>query len=197
MSPRILFINGPPRCGKDTVGRLLETLHDEVMVVKMANELKTATHRLYNARTPDGLPAPANFFEDSKDLPSDAFLGTTPRKAYIGVSERYMKPEHGADVFGRLLLKGMQAVYPAVVAFAITDSGFRPEAVPIIEYFGAANCRLLRVKREGTWFYDSRSYISLEDLGVSAVVVSNNGTLDDLARELAPIVEWVKEGTNS
>ena len=58
-------------------------------------------------------------------------------------------------------------------AFTLTDSGFVPEAVPIVKMFDAENCTLIRVHRKGCDFSgDSRSYI---DLGVKTIDVENPG----------------------
>ena len=61
--------------------------------------------------------------------------------------------------------------YPS--AFTITDSGFGPEALPIIKMFDPENCTLIRVRRDGCDFSgDSRSYV---DLPVKTIDVKNAG----------------------
>ena len=43
-----------------------------------------------------------------KDEPNETFLGLTPREALISMSEIYMKPFHGDEVFVPLMLWHMQ-----------------------------------------------------------------------------------------
>jgi hypothetical protein len=164
---KIVFLNGPPRCGKDFAGQLLLLLDPGIRVDKFARKLKEATHALY------GMPELAHdAFEDRKDTPLPEFLALTPRQAYIAVSERYMKPMHGVDVFGRMLLKDLRSAWTGTAV--ITDSGFAAEAKPLLEWAGPANCTLVRIHREGCTFEgDSRSYI---DLPVRTIDIVNPGT---------------------
>jgi len=168
---RVLFVNGAPRAGKDTVGEIIKRqARGIVHVAKFAHALKVATHALYGH-----LYAAPDAWEHCKDEPSRDFLGITPRQAYIGTSERYFKPMHGADVFGRLLLESLKREARDAHVIAITDSGFVEEARPIVEHYGADNCALLRVVRVGCDFNgDSRSHVELD--GVRTLEVRNAGT---------------------
>lgn len=190
MSQRVLFINGPPRSGKDEAGRIAaQLLHDwkGVEIVKFAKILKERTHALYGY----GHLA-HDFFEQSKDVPSDIFLGLTPRQAYINVSERLMKPVHGQAVWGKLLLGEMKNKFADY--FIITDAGFYPEAVPILDHYGAENCRLIRMHRSGCDFMgDSRGYIVLPR--VSDFDINNEcdkSALRQTVEHYLLISEWLK-----
>lgn len=188
---RILFLNGPPRSGKDTLGRLLQgaLLRSGWLSVsfKYAKLLKERTHALY------GSSAPHDAFEETKDEPNDLFLGLTPRQAYIAVSEKYMKPVHGEDVFGRLLRDELVAELRGHVAI-ITDSGFRAEAAPIIEEYGIEQCLLIRLARAGCTFEgDSRSYWGTPGLDEDGV--QNDGDMAALELAAHEIVNmWVTRG---
>ena len=98
---KIILLNGPPRCGKDYAGNLLTG--PGARVAKFAHVLKERTHAAYSILH-RGQPAPHDWFETTKDEPCGEFLGRTPREAYIAFSEQFMKPLHGVDIFGRLLL---------------------------------------------------------------------------------------------
>ena len=171
---RVVFLNGPPGCGKDTLGHLLAgTLLPGVRLRKLAEPLKNATHALYGVRAVHGA------FEATKGEPNAVFFGLTPRQAYIDVSERLVKPALGVDFFGRVLARAILADHAPLTI--ITDSGFEPEARPIIDAVGAENCLLFRIHRTGhTFAGDSRSYIELDD--VETVNLANNGNLAEFVQ---------------
>lgn len=171
----VVLLNGPPRCGKDTAGVHLAQLIPNSMVVKFAGPLKRMTHIAY------GLPViPDDFFEQLKDKPLDAFFGLTPRQAYIKMSEEQIKPFLGVDHFGKLLRRCIWREYCAGKrVFFVTDSGFGPEAVPVINSIGNNNTLLLRLhaeKRGVSFAGDSRSYISLPE--VTAYDIDNNDSIE-------------------
>ncbi len=171
---KIIFLNGPPGSGKDFAGRAILSLCPQAQTAKFASVLKERTHGLYGIYR-DGQPVPHDWFEDRKDEPAEEFMGLTPRQAYIAVSEEYMKPKHGAAVFGSLLVQELRSRNAPLVA--ITDSGFVQEAREIVEHFGAEHCRLVRVRRKECSFqHDSRGYIDLSTLGVPPIEVVNDGT---------------------
>ncbi|MDB5415072.1 MAG: hypothetical protein JWR10_3407 [Rubritepida sp.] len=167
-TPYVVFVNGPPRAGKDTLANAVANRLG-ARPVKFAGVLKERTHAAYGLHY-----APHGHFEACKDQPRDEFLGITPRQAYIAFSEQMMKPLHGAGVFGRMLLDDM-LFHKLAAGFIVSDSGFAAEAAPVVERFGAINCLLLRIWRSGHDFSgDSRSYIELPS--VETLEVSNNDT---------------------
>ena len=180
----VLLVNGPPRSGKDTLGQIVADLVTDAQVVKMAHALKVGTHCLFRAMANDLTPVTLahsmqdDLFEDAKESPMPMFMDLTPREAYIAVSERLFKPLFGEEVFGMILADNMKR-QPGVPLWVVTDSGFAPEAQPIIRTFGADNCTLVRMHRDGCDFAaDSRSYIELPD--VHTIDLHNNGALKDL-----------------
>lgn len=187
---RLLLVNGPPRSGKDTVGSMLkEFFPGTVYVTKMAKALKERTHALYGLVDGDGTPYAHDAYEQVKDIEQEAFLGLTPRQAYIALSERLMKPMHGDGIWGKLLVEDIQENGAGADLVVVTDSGFEREAVPVLREFGVVNSTLLLMHREGTSFEgDSRSYITLE--GVNTHKVSNDGTPFQLAQGLADILRF-------
>lgn len=193
MNGKLILVNGPPRSGKDTVGQILQSYHESsspraVYLAKMAGALKTATHALYSELTKDvEFPLKHDAFEAVKDQPCDEFLGATPRQAYIAVSEQLVKPLHGQSTWGRILANNLSKDWLARDAadyVVVTDSGFAPEAIPLMELFGVENTVLLHLYRPGTDFSkDSRNYIRLP--GINSVPgIVNDGSLYDLAVKL-------------
>lgn len=175
----IFLLNGPPRSGKDTAGRLLQRLlHENApkgfssRIVKFATAVKRAAHAIYGK--PDLHP---EYFENSKDVRSPWFFGKTPREVYIAVSETYFKPLHGQDIFGRLLADSL--CLGACDAVIVTDSGFEAEANALIDAFPQARFHLLRTYRPGyTFAGDSRGYLA--DVRRFASHADVGGTLEQL-----------------
>lgn len=164
----IVLLNGPPRVGKDTIGRNIARLSDSYDTAAFAAELKDAVHQAF------GLNVPTMHFDKMKDVPRPEFFGETPRNIYIAFSERFMKPLFGQGVFGRMLVKTLMGMAEAGIKLAaITDSGFTEEADEILKVF--PNTLLLRLHRKGCTFQgDSRSHIQL---GIESVDMHNDDAL--------------------
>lgn len=187
---RILLLNGPPRCGKDTVSRILKSrnasfVHEE----KFASPMKRVVPLVYSVTLDhwkQHLDTAAN-----KDLPCSEFFGRSPRQAQIDFSESYLKPIHGKDIFGKLLVRRLHMICGGKFDCAIiSDSGFLPEAEKVIEEFGAENVQLWRIYREGCDYSgDSRNYINLDDFGVQTYEIENNGSMDDLRDLIEPLYD--------
>jgi hypothetical protein len=172
----VVFLNGPPRSGKDTAGRIITDAVPGARAVKFAHALKVATHALFaglQGRQVDlgrygyGVGNFHELHEDDvyefcKGDPRPEFYGKTPREAYIAVSELLCKPLFGKQFFGGVLADEIRRD-PDVPMWVITDSGFADEAQPIIDTVGRENCTLVRLHRDGCTFAgDSRGYVDLD-----------------------------------
>lgn len=194
MSIKIVFLNGPPRSGKDTAaGFILQAMtrrHVSVKIYHFADMLKEAAHRI------SGLSLPPTAFERCKDEPNPNLplkpdakppRHYTPRELYIMVSEEWIKPKFGRDFFGKLLCREIERDWHSggenLIA-VIADSGFQEEARPIIESFEAENCILTRLFRFNTSFSnDSREYWIDQGIPV-AVNLYNSMPIEDLADQI-------------
>lgn len=178
---KIILLNGPPRCGKDTISEILKNhCPSEVHLEKFALPLKLAVPMIY------GLTQ-ANWKEDldteqGKDYRCDQLFGKTPREVQIAISEDLLKPLHGKDIFGKLIVRRIERVNSKwFSATVVSDSGFREEAEVVVDRFGADDVQLWRIHRDGCDFKkDSRGYIHLNDLGVKEFDIDNCGTIRDL-----------------
>lgn len=184
---KIILINGPPRSGKDQAARHLESKY-RAYHGKFSSALKDMVHQAYGL-----FAAPHDAFEEVKDQPCDEFWGITPRQAYIAFSEKFLKELHGKTVFGRILAHKIRSVASRGSKLAaISDSGFLDEALVLIDEFGAENCMLITLTRDGTSFSgDSRSKVVLP---IKTVEVHNSGSTATLHAVLDEAVsEWVSE----
>lgn len=164
---KIIVLNGPPGCGKDTAAQYMlsfirrNATHMAPMHFKFSEPLKRAVHSLYCAFH--------NWdFYDSKDgahqknLASGDFMGLSPREAYIAMSEHYLKVMHGPEALGFLLRKRIIR-HNASNVFVISDSGFVDELEPIVKLVGQRNLLVVEIHAANKTFEgDSRGYIGDE-----------------------------------
>lgn len=193
---RVLFLNGPPRSGKDTAGTMLTNCIVGSRQMKFAAPLKRAAHAMAYALHGDLTAATLDnvlqedMFECWKERQLSRFFGATPRDVYKALSELMCKPIFGEDVFGALAAAHIHSD-PNCRLWVITDSGFQVEAAPVIHAVGKGNCALVRLHRDGCDFSnDTRSYL---DLDIHTMDVQNNGTVNELVLNLVPhIQEWMR-----
>lgn len=183
---KVVFLNGPPKSGKDTAANFLE-LEGPFPTdrYKFAEPLRRMVPEMFGLSPKEWL----GYIEgEEKDKPQDRLLGWTPRQLQIIASEEWIKPTFGQDFFGQVLKKKIEnADVPPELA-VISDSGFLEEAMPIVNHFRPENCILIRLYRSGCSFEgDSRDYIMID--GVTQETIYNNGNFNYLYSELFKIVE--------
>lgn len=169
---RIILLNGPAGSGKDTAANIInQKLSGLTYRYKISLPLKEAAHKLL------GLQGTLEDLEPLKELPIKFIVDSkynnwstmkltneigemSLRQFYIHVSEHFMKPMFGEDIFGRLAVENLLQCHHAVIT--VSDSGFAPEALPIINHFGKDHVCLVRLHRPGRTFAgDSRTHIEL------------------------------------
>ena len=178
----ILLLNGAPRCGKDTVSQILKdmsstTIHQEKFAMPMKRSVPLLYAVPYDTWKED-LDTPEN-----KDYPCDQFFGKTPREVQIAISEDFLKPLHGKEVFGKLLIRRIEFLVDRKImeTVVVSDCGFKEEAMQVVEHFGWWNVTLWRIYRDGCTFKkDSRDHINLKDQGIACYDVFNNKGINDL-----------------
>lgn len=187
MSKKIIFFNGPPRVGKDT------------LVTGLLNKFPTARNIKFSTPLKSALPV---FFgltenqisklEEDKDTPRDYFLGKSWRTVQISLSEDWAKPVYGKRVFGNITKNIIDNDSYSNI-FLISDSGFQDEAGALIDHFGKENCLLIRLSREGTNFNnDSRSYWE-NIFDIQEITIYNDKSIEagiDKAQEV--IIRWIE-----
>lgn len=183
----LVLLNGPPRCGKDTIAMSVYTaLRKHNLTAykrKISKPLKDATHAAY------GCHVRHDHFEHCKEEPNEIFFGLTPRQAYINMSELLLKPSHGDDIVGKMFIRSTKVEEDHYMI--ISDCGFLSELEPIIEHY--ATVFLVRLHREGTNFdNDSRSYVYTGNNRVFEYDVDNNGSVEDTTDTILNHLEKLK-----
>jgi hypothetical protein len=180
LKKKIIFFNGPPRCGKDTaVSKLIQnsTKLGEIGHIKFSDPLKDSLPLFFGLTQEDIFR-----YEQDKEKPRNKLLGKSWRQVQISLSEDWAKKVYNNDVFGDIALQKIEN--SNFKYYLVSDSGFLSEASVLIDFFGQENCVLFRIKREGCNFdNDSRSYWghSYEDL--KEITITNNGTIEELVQK--------------
>lgn len=185
---KIVLFNGPPRSGKDVSAKMLEDLlWPRGIPYKFAKPLKVTTHSLYGL-----YDLPHDHFEDTKDEPNDLFFGLSPRQAYIKVAQEMVKPVLGNDHWAKLLVNYIEPFYATPNVIVVSDCGFYEEIQPLKKVFGAENMIIVHMKRDGCNFkLDSRGYVT--DPDITTMEITNNGTKEDLHKELELLANILTE----
>lgn len=161
---QVVFLNGPPRCGKDMLVQEL-TPYIKFTHLKAAAPLKRAAAAFLGMSVSD--------LEAHKDTQSTLLGGDSPRQMLISMSEDWAKVQYGKDFFGRCVAHEIRNLVGKL--FIISDSGFIEEVNAIIKKMGERNCMLIRIHRDGCDFmHDSRSYLQPE--GIVQYDLQNNET---------------------
>lgn len=164
---KVLFLNGPPGCGKDEVVRIADKLPFYFMHRKFAAPLKVAACDLLGCTLQE--------LEEMKR--SDPRV----RTVLIALSEKVIKPLYGHEFFGRRLAMAM----PSSGNVIVSDSGFTVELKEFKEALRRreikTKLRLWRIERpECTFANDSREWVFLDS--VQDEVIHNTGTLEHFER---------------
>jgi hypothetical protein len=171
MTPRIVCLNGPPRCGKDTAAGFLEAYGWTEL--KLSEPLKYGLACIFGVSPIE--------METDKEIKRDELLGMSWREAQIWLSEEAMKPKLGKFVFAKLLARKIQASRNE--KFVLSDCGFQTEYDYLTASFGVDNVRVIQLLRENTSFKnDSREWVFASAYGES---IRNDGTLAELQTHLS------------
>lgn len=187
---RAILLNGPPYCGKDTIGGYLERHLERSSTVKFAKPINDYMQETFGVSCADG---------GDKGAPCDALNGASRRQIAIAYSEEWIKPKFGIGWFGKQAIKEMRRLesHCGLDTFVFTDSGFSCEALEVVQAIGIENVLQIRIRRPGYDFSsDSRSYWDIH--GLRVMEFDNDGTLGELypatIQNLLPAIKrWARE----
>jgi len=177
----VIFLNGPPRAGKDTVAEILAETYG-ARVFKAAAPLRRAICGF--------LDMGSLALEAYKDAPLVDGNDTTPRHLMQRLSEDVVKPLLGPEYFGVALAREIEE-NPASLC-VVSDAGFQLEldaCADDLEGMSGATLHLWRVDRPGCSFDgDTREYVAPHRSMKRTVSICNDGDLVDLRLKVNRLV---------
>lgn len=151
---KVIILNGPAGCGKDTLARAL-------VEMGFAKGVASFKNPMFNiAMAALGQDAYREFLDGyddraRKEKPEGFLNGLSRRQFMIAISERFIKPVFGDDYFGKYLAGNLP---DGDEVFVVSDGGFASEVAPIVA--AGHDVRLVRLHRDGHTFEgDSRGYL--------------------------------------
>lgn len=177
---KVLILNGPPGCGKDTLANLVSDKD-----VSLASFKKP----MFSIAIAAAGVSEAEWFQryddrELKELPWDKLNGLSQRDFMIKISEEWIKPVFGKTHFGKLAASQCDNY---VTLF--TDGGFADEVLEICDLFGKRNVTLIHVYRDGTSFEkDRRSYVQIAGLNTVPLHLTE-GDIETGLKDLKDIIE--------
>jgi ATPase family associated with various cellular activities (AAA) len=167
---KIIMLNGPPGSGKTLAVRALSAALEKVRVYAMKAPMVEAIKAMYGLTDQQWEQLDEH---PTKDKITPVLLGSTAREVQISMFINYLRETHGEDALGKLAVLALRS---SIMRYVIIDGvGREAEVHPLIKHFHASQCLLLKFYREGYSFDgDVRSYIDLENYGVTTVDVHNN-----------------------
>lgn len=175
---KIILLNGPPGCGKDTAADLIAK---DFGAIKL--EFKDSLHREVCAHFGLNYAEWIRDYDDRelKETPRADLGGRTPRQAMIYVSEELLKPKFGDACFALRTLDRMRRDALHVVS----DCGFQSEVDTMVR--SDFDVLVIKMRREGCSFAgDSRDYVDGVACGpqcaggIRQTAFDNSGSLDML-----------------
>ena len=145
----IIYLNGPPGCGKDTVAFIL-CKHFDATHLKFATPLKNAVAAFFNV--------PVGALEAWNDQPVVSGRARY-RDILIGLSENVIKPMLGEGYFGFECANIIRDASPSDL-HVISDAGFTDEVRACADTCGDPHQIIWHIHRRGTSFEnDSREWV--------------------------------------
>lgn len=152
----VVFLNGPPNCGKDTLARRITDELDDFLTFSVKDPMFDIADQFAVAfGASPGEFTLRHLDRELKEQPWGIINGRSTREFLIWLSEEVMKPEFGNGVFGQLACQAVEnQIYDAI----FSDGGFEAEVLEACERFDRVV--IIRLHREDCdWGNDSRSYL--------------------------------------
>lgn len=177
----IIGFNGPPRAGKDTLAAMVaDHLCQKTNLPVLTIPLSMPMRKM--AMGAIGVEYQLDTYERIKDQPIAALKGMLLRQFMIDISESYMKPTQGQEIWSELLCESIPLDFQGILL--VPDFGFQHEPDFFERRFDSSRVCAVQVHREGKDFNgDSRGWVH----STHTYKVHNDGSLDDLKTEAVRI----------
>lgn len=159
---KILILNGPPNCGKDTAASFIhDALRDyDCVHEKFSKPLKTIVPAIVGESSMQ--------LEMTKEDVIEQF-GLSYRQMQIQVYQK-LSEVFSESWLGYAMCSRIEASEDNL--FVISDGGRNADIQPVVSRFGVSNICIMQIMREGCSFEgDIRSYISYP--GVKTLTINN------------------------
>lgn len=187
---RIIILNGPIGCGKDTIGETFAGREGYEFT-----SFKEPMFRIAASTMGYGYDEFLSMYQNRewKESPNERLSGRTVRELMIHISEVYVKPFLGQDYFGQQALNYIN-LRPWQHEFIFGDGGFPMEINVLAE--AGHEVILVHMYRDGCTFEgDSRAYV-LTNSVPRIHTLTNNGTVDEAVDELGRIIDYYDDQRN-
>ena len=187
----IILLNGPPGCGKDTIAKIIKKKIGS-KDYKMSRPIKQAFGALFGLQ---GELLHEMIEGEFKDVAQWKDSQYTPRDVLINLSEDFMKPRFGKDIFGQSAVNFLQRL--SFTHLTISDTGFNAEVPPICQWYGYHKVKAILIDRKGCK-WDSRERIDVTALGIDGYILNNAHDLDMLDAQVHRVLrkwELVDDGS--
>lgn len=169
----IIFANGAPFSGKDTLVRRLQEFFENDVYIRFKDPL----YKRFAARHNLDMETVVRICNgEQKDRPHELIGGLIPRQELIDISENEIKVEMGEDgVAVEVIYNILETEGHGRKTFLFPDSGFEVERAlfkRVLPHYGLNRLITIRIIRDGCDFAgknDSRGYLSDPDL-----IIDNN-----------------------
>jgi len=186
--PALVFVNAPPRAGKDTaVANVL--VADGYVKHRFAEPIRRALAGFFN------LPRSTidDIVENHKGKSHPALHYAEVRDLMIGISEGWAKPRMGRRVFGHMMAHDLDQYATLKRSVVVPDAGFDEEVDSVVEAVGHKFHMLLVLlhrgpKEQEKW--DSRKRLDPKRWGMNWIEIHNDGPLYNTQRQVTTEVRY-------
>ena len=181
---KIIFLNGPPSCGKDTIANYMVHNYNAVNL-KYAQPLRDITCALFGIKDSQ--------IDARKNKPIDELKsGYRIRDFMIDVSEQIIKPNLDQDWFANNLLSKIKTKYYDERLLVISDLGFERECDIVYNSLKTYyTFELWKISRNGTDFSnDSRVYVYHPEIKTRLIV--NDFSIETLQKMISEILKFLQ-----